>query len=203
MNNLNSIYIEIKNYSKEEEQYGKQYGTTLSYGEQYGTTLRILFQEWKEEFKKGQAFMTNKEGDFALKKILPEWVTSSDMMIMFENLKLKRAEILQNIEDLKPTQNVETFFQLFLSSNTEPPCWLTVKNMLSLEDIYQKQGKRDGSSHNRIREMKFDEASWYADRNENDKNKGERKEEREQEGERKEEYEQENREYNDHCPADT
>jgi hypothetical protein len=175
INNLNSIYTEIIHYAEEEERYG----------EQYGTTLRILFQEWKEEFKKGQAFITNKKGDFALKKILPEWVSNSDMKIMFENLKLKRAEILQIIADLKPTQNVETFFQLFLSSNTEPPCWLTVKNMLSLEDIYKKQGKRDGSSHNHIREMEFDEASWYADRNE------------------KEDRKEEKRENSDHCPKET
>lgn len=162
MNNLNYIYTEINRCYEEEERYG----------EQYPTELRILFQEWKEEFKKGQAFMTNKHGDFDLKKILPGWVTTSDMKMMFENLKLKRAAIFQSIEDLKPTQNVETFLQLFLSSNTEPPCWLTVRNILSLEDIFKKQGKRDGSSHNHIKEMQFDEAAWYGDRlNENKENK--------------------------------
>lgn len=203
INNLNSIYTDIIHYSEEEERYGQK----------YGTTLRILFQEWKEEFKKGQAFMTNKKGDLAFKKILLEWVTNSDMKIMYENLKLKRAEILQIIEDLKPAQNVETFLQLFLSSNTEPPCWLNVQHIVSLLDIYKQHGKRDGSNHNHIRAMEFNEASWYGDRNEDGKktSKEDRKEEQfEYNEEEKLEYreelayiEQEKLEYNDHCPKDT
>ena len=98
--------------------------------------------------------------------------------MMVQKLMVNRADILETIQNLYPLPEVETFYKLFLSSNTTPPSWINASNILSLEEVLQKEGKRDSKSHNHVAEMEFDEKSFYDENKVNYKKLGRGKWER-------------------------
>lgn len=161
---LNYFHMELVDFYSSEHQEAR--------------TIRILENELLDAFQKGQSLLSEKENNRVFKKLHRALVTNTDVKMMVQKLMVNRADILETIQNLYPLPEVETFYKLFLSSNTTPPSWINASNILSLEEVLQKEGKRDSKSHNHVAEMEFDEKSFYDENKVNYKKLGRGKWER-------------------------